>query len=214
MVFNLLGIPFNIDYWLKKFEENYEGQVIYFSDDGNKNKDFSPYFEQCSRSIKKRGYLTKNEFISIGDLKAPSATNWYFKNSEKEIEEITRTVFEINSLDGKIEKLMQLKGVGVPVSSAILTVLYPEQYCIYNYNTLRTLIWVSKDLHEYKKYYKALEWFKSGDVESYLKYHKNLEKIGKKHNKSSRKIEISFRQYDKAKGEKPEVKQKTIEDYL
>jgi hypothetical protein len=69
---------------------------------------------------RKRGYLTKREFIALGDWKTPRSRPHRLKNSEELIREATRTAFAAKSEELKIGILRLLEGVEWPTASVIL----------------------------------------------------------------------------------------------
>ena len=77
-----------------------------------------------------RGYLTKDEFLEVCIWKSPRPKRHYLSNSEASIKEISGEVFSSNSDEVKIGLLTTLKGVGIPVASAILTLLDPKNYVV------------------------------------------------------------------------------------
>lgn len=104
------------------------------------------FFDKISKA-KEKGYLTKDEFVEICNWKSSRPKRHYLKNSEEVIKEISKKVLASNSEDEKIELLTSLKGVGIPVASAILTLLNPENYgvidirvwqLLYNYGEVNT----------------------------------------------------------------------------
>lgn len=97
--------------------------------------------------VKTKGYLTKDEFFEICMWKSPRPKKYYLNNSEKIIREISKKVLITNSEDIKIRLLTSLKGVSIPVASAILTLLDPKNYgvidirvwkLLYNYGEVKT----------------------------------------------------------------------------
>jgi len=75
-----------------------------------------------------KGYFTKDEFLRMGMWKSPRPKNRYLSNSENKIIEISKKVFSTKFEKRKIELLTQLKGVSIPVASAILTLTDTKNY--------------------------------------------------------------------------------------
>lgn len=99
-------------------------------------------FDSISQMIQRRGYLKRQEFINIGEWK--SERNSYLYESEDNTEALVREKTRLALRDDvdlvtKIEELRELTGVGVPVASAILTVMCPEQYATIDYKALTAL---------------------------------------------------------------------------
>jgi len=99
------------------------------------------------KKAKEKGYLTKDEFIEICDWKSQRPRKHYLNNSEEIIKEISEKVLATNSEDEKIKLLISLNGVAIPVASAILTLLDPQNYgvidirvwqLLYNYGEVNT----------------------------------------------------------------------------
>jgi len=60
--------------------------------------------------------------------KSPRAQRHYLKNAPARIREASRCALAARSERRRIEHLLTLDGVSVPVASAILTLLYPRRY--------------------------------------------------------------------------------------
>lgn len=80
------------------------------------------------KNVKKRGYFTKDEFIEMAVWKSPRPKQRYLKNSEKEIIEVSKKVFSTKFEKRRIKLLTSLKGVSIPVASAILMLTDPKNY--------------------------------------------------------------------------------------
>jgi hypothetical protein len=95
-----------------------------------------------SAKLQKRGYLLKEEFVGICIWKTERQKKRYLENSDKYVKKITKEAFGAPEKD-RVKILDRLEGVGVPVASAILTVVFPETYCIIDYRAWRALLWRS-----------------------------------------------------------------------
>ena len=206
-------IPFDVDYWKKRFLRNYDDDIVYFIDD-KKDFDRSPLFESASEVFNDRGYLKKEEFISIGVLRAPRARKWFMENSEEEIRDISKKIINENSTEEMIEELTKLKGVGTPVATTVITVLNPERYCTYSFRSLRTLIWINNNLKNYQDYHQSLELIRKMNIEGYKKYLKKLKNLRKNNVDTLRELEIALEEYDKNHGKKPSKIQQKLEDFI
>jgi len=95
------------------------------------------------KGAKRRGYFTKKELLKIGLWKVPKKRNVYrllLKNSEKKVIEVSRKVFSTNNEKRKIELLdKQLKGVAIPMASAILMLTNPRKYGVIDFWVWRVL---------------------------------------------------------------------------
>jgi hypothetical protein len=80
------------------------------------------------RNAKKRGWLTKNELIEICRWKSARAIRHILSNRPTFIKEITLSAFKTRSEQLKMIELRKLKGVSIPMASAILTLTNPRRY--------------------------------------------------------------------------------------
>lgn len=77
---------------------------------------------------KERGYCNQAEFMDICMWKSARPKKLYLENSEEDIMKITKEAFVTKYEKRKIDLLTELKGVSIPTASAILTLVYPEDY--------------------------------------------------------------------------------------
>jgi hypothetical protein len=80
------------------------------------------------RVVRRRGHLTKREFLTICRWKSPRAIRHYMKNSPARIRRQSATALATRSERARFEALTALDGVGAPVASAILTLTNPRRY--------------------------------------------------------------------------------------
>jgi len=78
--------------------------------------------------VRARGSFTRTEFCKMCHWKSPRARHLWASNSPARIRAISRKVLATRSERGRMELLTELKGVGVPMGSAILTLLDPKRY--------------------------------------------------------------------------------------
>ena len=108
---------------------------------------------------RKKGYLTKDEFIQICLWKSRRAKKRYDSNDAALVEKITREAFAESDEKKKIEKLTELKGVRIPVASAILSVTdrdnnYPiiDVRCVCALEDLGEIDWVDITVENWERY--------------------------------------------------------------
>lgn len=80
------------------------------------------------RPAKKRGYLTKKEMEIICRWKSPRAIRLIQSNGAQSIRAATTVALESKVERVKIEALTSLKGVSLPMASAMLMLLDPTRY--------------------------------------------------------------------------------------
>ena len=146
-------------------------------------------FEDISKEIRKRGYLSPTELFYIICWKYPvqgkaNAVNYGFesinKHGTEEIRKITSLAFKLAEEDRvkeANETLKQLYGVDVRVASAMLTFYNPEKF-----GTLDKLAW--------KALYKEIK--ESFHPEDYEKYLKDVREIAKRCNMTARQVDLAL----------------------
>lgn len=80
------------------------------------------------RHIRKTKNITRSEFLTICHWKSPRAVKHYSKNTEKTIQTAVCTALTTRSERKKLDCLTKLKGVNIPMASAILTLTNPQRY--------------------------------------------------------------------------------------
>ena len=82
------------------------------------------------RHVKPKGYFTKSEFLEMckwKDKQQRRRSDWQ-AHTESEIIDASRQVFATNDEYVRVIVLDRLKGVGIPIASAILTLTDPQHY--------------------------------------------------------------------------------------
>jgi hypothetical protein len=80
------------------------------------------------RDVRRRGHLTKREFLAVCRWKSPRAVRHYMKNSPARIRRQSAAALAARSERARFEALTALDGVGAPMASAILTLTNPRRY--------------------------------------------------------------------------------------
>jgi hypothetical protein len=78
--------------------------------------------------VRARGSFTRAEFAMMCRWKSPRAVHLWQANSPARIRAVSRQVLATRSERRRMELLTELRGVGVPMASAILTLLDPRRY--------------------------------------------------------------------------------------
>ena len=78
--------------------------------------------------VRARGHVTRAEFTTMCRWKSPRARHLWESNSSARIRATSRQVLATRSERRRMELLTGLRGVGVPMASAILTLLDPRRY--------------------------------------------------------------------------------------
>jgi hypothetical protein len=80
------------------------------------------------RVVRRRGYLTKGEFLVICRWKSPRSIRHAMKNSPARIRRQSALALASRSERVRFDALTALDGVGAPTASAILTLTDPRRY--------------------------------------------------------------------------------------
>ena len=80
------------------------------------------------RVARDRGYLTRSELEAVCYWKSPRAIRHIRSNTQDEVRAATRVALGTRSEQRRLNTLTQLKGVSVPMASAVLTLLNPRRY--------------------------------------------------------------------------------------
>ena len=100
-------------------------------------------FGEINRNFKKNKTLSDEEFFKIIIWKSNRVKGKVLegiKKSNKSVKQIMRNVYHVKTPDEKIEILTKIKGIGLPIASAILTVCYPNKFTILDYRVWDILL--------------------------------------------------------------------------
>ncbi|MFA4835985.1 MAG: hypothetical protein WC749_07960 [Dehalococcoidia bacterium] len=201
--------PIDFEFWAKEYAKMYL-PIKYRDEEGKPTLERSPYFESISKVIQKRGHLLKEEFQSIYTWKTKRRTSTFRTDDKEEIRKITaKVISEHPDPARQIWELTQLPGVGLRVASAILTVIFPKDYCILDYRTWKSLLWIAAYSFTYGENY--LEFSKTIDrslnyasLDCYLHYYlEEIRGLADKYSLTPRMIEMALWAYDKKEGSTP-----------
>jgi hypothetical protein len=78
--------------------------------------------------IRKTRKITRSEFLAICRWKSPRAVKYYSQNHESTIQAACYAALSTRSEQKRLDCLTKLKGVNVPMASAILTLTNPQRY--------------------------------------------------------------------------------------
>ena len=80
------------------------------------------------RPARRRGYLTRTEFEAACRWKSARASHLFRTNSPQRIRRATTAALSARDERQRLEALLTLQGVSVPMASAVLTLLDSERY--------------------------------------------------------------------------------------
>lgn len=145
------------------------------------------------KDVKEKGFFSKSQFYEVAMWKTPRPKKHYLSNSEGMIVEISKKVLSSNYEDEKVNLLISLKGVSIPVASSLLTIINPKDYGIIDIRVWQ-LLYLYKEiktkptgqgftLKDYKEYLSVLRKYSKEfkinvrDIERiFFFYHKKIQK--------------------------------------
>lgn len=125
----------------------------------------------------KKGWLNKEEFLTICLWKSRRPKKLYNQNSNSDIINKTKLCFIENDELKKIQILTELKGVRIPTASALLSVTNPFDYPIIDERCIQSL-----------NYLDHIKWTTITE-NNWLEYLMIVRNIAKTHNKTAREVE-------------------------
>ena len=105
-------------------------------------------------SVEDKGYLTKCELMEMARWKRQTLPSQMVNNPVGHVEKITAAAFRPGDDWEKLEKLIDIDGVGQPVASTILHLYDPERYPIFDPHALYSIRIKKKDVEGDKKFWK------------------------------------------------------------
>lgn len=129
--------------------------------------------------FKKNGYLTTEQFFAIVIWKR-NASKTNVKRGlgntdlDNKIKKLTSDVFHEQDNWKKIEILTKNRGIGIAIASAILTILYPERFTVYDYRVLEE---INKQTKNKVRNIENLP--KQKQATAYLRYCEQVESLAK-----------------------------------
>lgn len=88
--------------------------------------------------IRERGFIEFDDFYQICMWKSARQKQNYLKNKNV-VKNISRKAFAENDESLKMKQLLNLKGVGIPTASAILTICFPDKYAVIDIRCIQML---------------------------------------------------------------------------
>jgi len=133
-------------------------ELISRADDDDETKRLITKFAELKK-MREPFFLKMDEFDEILHWKLRSQYHRQHRNinrnTEDLIREVTKAAFSIESTDVESEialtlkTLIKLHGVEVPVASAIMTLCYPEKYCVIDFRGWRQVFGKEKEYASY-----------------------------------------------------------------
>ncbi|MFA6274515.1 MAG: hypothetical protein WC662_05125 [Candidatus Paceibacterota bacterium] len=149
-------------------------------------------FKEISNNFKEKHYLTNEEFFAIVIWKSNRSKTKVLKGVEisgKTIKRITEK-FEEQNREEKINNLVKISGIHIPIASAILSVCFSNEFTIADYRVAETINKIKNTEIKNPSY----------SIENYLEYLDICKEIAEKWNLSLRDLDKCLWGYDFYKG--------------
>lgn len=115
-----------------------EAQISYWTNRYPLGED-SVIENQVAPRARKRGYLTRDEFLAICRWKSPRSRPRCERNRDSFVREVTRISLSTSEEEVKIRVLLLLSGVSWPTASVILHLCDRGRYPVLDYRALWSL---------------------------------------------------------------------------
>jgi hypothetical protein len=136
------------------------------------------------RAARRRGFVSRAEFLAMCRWKSPRAQHHYLRNGPARIREASRRALTTRSERQRIEALLVLHGVSVPVASAILTLLDPERYGVLDIRAWQMLYAVrGVDANPAGRGFTVAQW---------IRYVETLRRLARRLDASARAVEYTL----------------------
>jgi hypothetical protein len=91
-------------------------------------------------AVRARGWFTRDEFVRMCRWKSPRAQRLWASSTAGRVRAVSRRVLATRSERRRMELLTALPGVGVPIASAILTLIDPRRYGVLDIRAWQLLV--------------------------------------------------------------------------
>lgn len=194
----------NFPKYIHRYEaENPDESIEYRDGVGGWKKEKDYRFGSISSEFQKRGHIYRDELRKIGQWKSGGRIDHHLKqNNPTYVEQRSTVAFQTNSDVVKVEALTELKGVQVPVASAILTMHEPTNYAVVDYRAFRALGAAEPHLlnpQTYPDYVEFMESFQdyNSAPEAYRFYMDVVRDIAQREGILPREVDMALWGYDK-----------------
>jgi len=146
-------------------------------------------FNSIQKNFEKNHQLTPEEFYTIVIWKANRAKTLIkreLRKSNISIKKLSRDLYSQKDPKEKIKLLVDIKGIGYPIASAILSVCYPDEYTIVDYRVKKTMT----------KLGIKIDGNPSANADAYLDYVMQCKKLANDNKVSLRSIDKYLWGYD------------------
>jgi hypothetical protein len=113
-------------------------------------------FEAAFSKARKRSYLAKDLFISVGAWKSRRSIRLLSANSPKEIKRHSMAAFDANSREAAILAMRELSGVGTRMAVAMLHWMRPNEFPMIDVRIVQSVGWAEPQSWDDLTFYETL----------------------------------------------------------
>lgn len=106
-----------------------------------------------------KGYLTKEELYNLAHLNSTRSSYHVKKNPETRVVTVTKAAYKLDGDFCRLALYTNLKGIGTPTASAILTSLNENKHCVIDTRVWATL-WRLNYFEQEKEHFKPEDYLK------------------------------------------------------
>ncbi len=156
------------------------------------DKDYDKPIENLVRKVRGNGYLTADDLLDLDKWKLDTGRNQHnIKKNEQQqvgiVEDLTELAFSAKTELGRLRCLFALKGVKLPVGSAILHWFHEDDYPIWDFRA-RESVQYDESLYDH--------WF-----EGWIAYMNFCKKTAKENRVDMRTLDRALWKYSKMKSQ-------------
>ena len=198
-------MQFDFPKWINKYDDVAPDESIEYKDKSGTWKEEKDYhFGSISARFQQRGYIYRDELRKIGKWKAGNRIDHHLKdNNANFVEQRSSVAFQATGDKKKIEALTELKGVGVPVASTILTMFDPTNHAVIDYRAFRALGAAKPQLLDPQNYSYYVEFMNNfqnynRNPSAYSTYINEVRKIAQQESILPREVDMALWAFDKS----------------
>jgi hypothetical protein len=195
-------VSFDVSTWVTEYRNQNPNEAIPYDDSGTRKTDCYE-FALISAHFQQRGHIRRDEFREIAEWKSPRQKSRYKNNRQTDVELVTSTAINSHlNVEHQVSALCELDGVGVPVASAILTVVFPQDYGVLDYRAWRAAEWFDQGTVSFSSYGGYADFLDDlrnyATTEAYKSYLDNIRTIANSQGVSAREVDMALWAYDES----------------
>lgn len=196
----------NLSNWLNRYKQNTPRPKIQYWENGNGKFERSHDLGSISAALQRGARLQPGGLNDIGTWRS---VDWRIaqsldQNGPKETAAACNDGFDDSrSVPDRVDSLCELRGVTVPLASALLTVYDPDAFGVLDYRHIRALAAVRPrlaDPRSYQRFAEFADWIKYHRYRPsiYDKYITEIRNIASAHGLTPHEVEMALESFDRS----------------